>query len=149
MCPKDQWCPYCYANGRGRAAYKGHRSYRPGRPILKCEVRKVQKPIPASSSFSDPGANFEDPEFIRSYPTLYHYLFDVVWDDGTQRETATLLLFADAGRLKACLKDRALHRSAFVSSSSLDGVFEALERGLLGEGLDWRAEKVFPKKRGG
>lgn len=85
--------------------------------------------------------------FRSKYPALGAYLFDVTWDDGSARETATLFFFVEAGQLKLCLNDRALRRRAFLTGPSLDELVDALEAGLQSEGLDWRPDRDWTKKR--
>jgi len=77
----------------------------------------------------------------RRSPTLFQFLTDDHWDDGSPREPGTLLLFADGGRFKACLNDRDSGSSVFVSGVSLEAILEALEEGLAGDSLEWRAKK--------
>lgn len=140
------WCGLCYSNRRGRTNYRGHSGYRKVRPrLLPWEV-SVQKPsVPDPVVGVSPHA-FSDDEFVRRWTTLFHYLADVKWDDGAIRETATLLLVFDAGRLKACINDRALSRSAWVSGESLEGLLDRLEAGLVGDVLEWRAAKSWGRR---
>lgn len=89
---------------------------------------------------------FSDDEFVRVYTHLFHFLADTKWDDGGARETATLLLFFDAGRLKGALKDRAASRVAFVTADSVAGLLMTLERGLGEDSLEWRPESKWKGK---
>ena len=77
--------------------------------------------------------------FAEEYPLLSEYLVDPAWEDGKERETATLLLLVDAGQLKGCLNDRALGRSCWVTGGSVEAVLASLELGLLEGDLPWRA----------
>lgn len=76
--------------------------------------------------------------FLRQYPALVEYLDLDRFDDGRPRATSTLLVFVDAGVLKACLNDRQMGEVAFVSAASFEGLLEALEKGLAEGSLDWR-----------
>jgi hypothetical protein len=79
---------------------------------------------------------------------LFERLTDVLWSDGAARDPDTLFIFFDGERWKAMLKDREAQRVAFVSGASLWACLEALESGLVGEVLDWRADRsAKPKKR--
>jgi len=89
---------------------------------------------------ADPGA-WKD-----KYPSLWLFLTAVTYPEGDRRQTGTVLIFLDAGRLKACLSDRECGEVAFVSHATPDGLLEAVEAGLAGGGLDWRAAH---KKGGG
>lgn len=74
------------------------------------------------------------------------YLCDTSWDDGSARETTTVLVFVEAGAFKVAINDRALARSAFLSADSLLGLLDAAELALREEELDWRAKKATPGK---
>lgn len=75
-------------------------------------------------------------------PLLLEYLTSTAWGDGSERETATLTVFVEEGRWKACLNDRARHRSAFVAAKGLADLLVGLEEGLQEDDLDWRQKKA-------
>lgn len=60
---------------------------------------------------------------------------------GANRKVGTLLVFAEDGKWKACLNDRDGGNYCFASSDALEGLLEALDRGLQSGGLDWRVSK--------
>lgn len=91
----------------------------------------------------------EDPQFKRLYPLLFEYLTCDTWDDGTTRETSTLLLFVDAGVLKGCVNDRAMGRNLFVAAESLSGLLGAANEALGETSPGWRATKTYAAKKGG
>jgi len=88
------------------------------------------------------GATFMAAE-RESYPCLVDYLSDVTWDDGSARETATLMVLVEDGHLKACLNDRANGRSLWVAVGSFEEAMVALEGHLSGGTGDWRVKKPF------
>lgn len=47
-------------------------------------------------------------------------------------------MFAEDGKFKSCVNDREGGYYAFVSSDTLDGLLDALEKGLRDGSLDWR-----------
>lgn len=149
LCPASgsAWCSKCYANLRGRAAYKGHAAYHPGNTTTKRNdtmfVKKV-KHIPKDVRVV---VNSEEDSILCKYPALREYLFATSLDDGTPRETATLLICSDQGRLKGWLNDRDNLRAAWVSADSLEGILGVLEAGLAEEGLEWRAQVPAGKRR--
>jgi len=99
------------------------------KPELKSEEEKVVL------------TKWMDQEFEKDYPNLFAFLTGDRWDDGTARATGTLLLFTQDGYLKACLNDRALDRSCFVTGPSLTLLFDVAEDGLAEDLLDWRQRK--------
>lgn len=72
------------------------------------------------------------------YPSTWAYLADTRYEDGEPRETATLMLLAEQGVVKACLNDRDNSRSAWVSGRSVEEALAALEAGLAEGRTEWR-----------
>jgi len=89
-----------------------------------------------------------DPGFVSKCPSVWAYLHSTVWEDGSPREPATLILLVDLGRWKVCLSDRANNRVAWLSADTLGGLLEGLEAGLVEDKLDWRRAKAPPGRRG-
>lgn len=140
------WCGQCYSNRRGRSNFRGHSGYRKARPRLLPWEAALQKPSADDAVSGVAPHAFSDDEFVRRWTNLFHYLADVKWDDGSSRETATLMLVFDSGRLKACINDRAMSRTAWVSGESLEGLFDRLDAGLGADSLEWRAAKAWGRK---
>jgi len=82
---------------------------------------------------------------VQALPSLLEYLTSVLFEDGSERETSTLLVFTEDGRWKVALNDRQEGRSLWVSGSSFFGALLALEEQLCtGEG-DWRVNRARKK----
>ena len=77
------------------------------------------------------------------WPNLVEYLSQTKWDDGSARETSTLMLLVEDGMLKACINDRALGRSLWVAADELNVALDALEGHLESGQGDWRIRKPF------
>lgn len=77
--------------------------------------------------------------------TVSCYVGDTTYEDGSERETSTVLVFWDDGLIKAVLNDRAEGRSLWVSGSSILDVLVALEDALQSPMTEWRANRQ--KKR--
>lgn len=75
------------------------------------------------------------------YPTLWMYLTDTKWDDGSPREPASLLVFMQDGVLKGMLKDKNALACLWVASSTLGGLLAALEASLNDPSAEWRADR--------
>jgi hypothetical protein len=81
------------------------------------------------------------------YPSLWEWLFASQWpDDGSARETGTVLLFVEGGQLKAMFNDRAQSLLAFMTLGSSGDVLGDLEAALAGGRMDWRSPR--PKTGG-
>lgn len=139
MC--DESCPQCYSNRKGRSNYPGHRWFRapPQRRkgLLRMALSRPSEPVSAGSSIQP----LNDPEFKRRFPTLLEYLTQTTWDDGSPRQTSTLLIFVDDGVLKACLNDRACERALWVASGTLSGAIAELDESLADPHAPWRASR--------
>jgi len=81
---------------------------------------------------------FSDDGFVKEYPSIYAYLFEGKWKDGTPRHTSTLLMFFEGPVFKAVLNDRDQNRSAFFTSSTFAGLFDSIEVALTADNVDWR-----------
>lgn len=142
----DGWCGSCYANLRGRANYKGHAGYRPinrGEVLTMAQWIRREGAAP-SGKVMQPSP--DEVEWFMEHPALCEHLSLDRWEDGTSRETSTLLVFWDAGAWKVCLNDRSGGRVAFLSGSSPTSLLEALERSLQEDSLDWRAVRKWRRR---
>lgn len=82
------------------------------------------------------------------YPCLSEYLLLRNFDDGSERETATLLVFAAEGLWKCCLNDRAEEKTLWASGTTYSDALTALESMLSGGGAEWRRTKPWkPAKK--
>jgi len=92
-------------------------------------------------------AVFSDEEFAREYPTLYIFLSATEDDQGKPRTVSTLMVFIEGGMAKAMLKERDHDASLWVSSSSILGVFAAMEGALCKQPIDWRKSGAYKPRR--
>lgn len=82
-----------------------------------------------------------DPTFAGDYPLLWSYLTQNKWEDGTARQTASLLVFSDDGVLKGMLRDREAGLCLWVAGATVSGLFEAIEGSLGDPRADWRQDR--------
>lgn len=85
-----------------------------------------------------------DEQFGADYPNLYDYLTATCYDDDPKqpRQVATLLVFAQDGCFKACLRDRAESLCCWVAAPDLLGVLGVLESELDGGTAVWREDRL-------
>lgn len=140
-------CPWCYETVRGRASHRGHAGFRrPRSPqssimadfLRKRETRDPSAPLPATSS-----------QLATAMPALWAHLSYGSYPDGSPRERSTLSIFCGDYGLQACLNDRDNGLVAFVTADALEGLLEALERGLASDSVDWRKARSGPSARKG
>jgi len=82
------------------------------------------------------------PTFEGDYPNLFAYLFQDRWEDGSTRQTTTLLFFSERGELKCCVNDRDAQRTVFLTCSDVQDALRRVEDGLEGGTLDWRQKRL-------
>jgi hypothetical protein len=142
------WCGLCYANLRGRANYSGHchcvRMSKPLRLWIGSSMKKPQVLLPGPAG----PMKVKTCGFAARYPSISAFLSEVFWDDGSCRVPGTLLVCYDDGRPKAWLNDKGLHRTAWLSADSLEGLWDTMEAVLRDEAVEWRAAKPASGRRG-
>jgi len=112
-------------------------------------MKYLRKPTASAGDDGGGGSIWMDPDFLSAFPALGEFMSDTRWEDGSPRETGTLLFFVEGGDVKACLMDRASSRRVFVTATTFRGLLELLEMGLRDDRLDWRKDQVQPRKKGG
>jgi len=90
------------------------------------------------------GSAVEVCELALQVPTLYEYLTQTAWDDGTARETAGLLVFFQDGMLKGMLRDKDSGLCLWVAARSLSALLATLEAALLDPAAEWRVDRQVP-----
>lgn len=88
------------------------------------------------------------PDELSDYPAVREFLSMDRWEeDGSKRETGTLLLFVDAAGLKVMLNDKDGRRVSFGVVDAGDGLFCTIEAMLLNPSTKWLPSKE-PTARG-
>jgi hypothetical protein len=89
----------------------------------------------------------EDQGFEHEWPTVFAYLTDDIWEDGSGRERSTLLIFAE-DVFKCCLIDKDNDCTLWASGRTLEDLLSGLESRLVDPEADWRKRKPpQPRKR--
>lgn len=108
-------------------------------------LRKSDAPKPLGL---EPCVSHSDP-MMSSHPALWSYLTQMAWEDGSPRETASLLVFMDGGAFKAMLRDKANGLCLWVAAPALSMLMDVLEAKLLDPNADWRTDRVAPGQKAG
>lgn len=82
-----------------------------------------------------------DERFKNKWPNLWDYLTQTKWDDGTPRETSSLLVFAGDGRLKGMLKDRDASLTLWVAADTFERLLDLLEKACVDPDAEWRQDR--------
>lgn len=92
-------------------------------------------------------ASARDQEFQERYPALWEFVSIARNDDGSRRQTSTLLAFVEAGCWKVCLGERESGLSLWAAGETLQDALEALEACLQSPNPQWRqGAKRTPRK---
>jgi len=87
----------------------------------------------------------EPSAFSESFPHLWEYLTHERYsDDNSLRLTSTLLIFVDAGVLKACFNDRDNNRSFFSSAATFEKLLEEIESRISNDTAEWKTKTSRP-----
>ncbi len=108
----------------------------------------LKRRVVTSDGSGQPLASYASCKLAERFPTLWEFLTLSLWPDGTERCTGTMTLMAEGGMVKAALNDRDVSASCFVSGKTFTSLLEAIEKGLDGESLEWRAKRDDRPKGG-
>lgn len=112
------------------------------------EMGRYLKKVAAENGEAKKRSLAKDKETAEAWPALFEWMTTEAWEDGTVRETSTLLVFVEDGLWKCCFSDRDGSRRLWVSGGTLATMLGALDASLrTGEG-DWRAIRPFEGGRG-
>jgi len=107
----------------------------------------LQKRAPTESGNGVSPAWAFAPSDMDRWPALLEFTTSRAWPDGSLRQSGTLLLFADEGRLKVCLSDRDQGLVAFVTGDGVLSLLDAAEQMLREGDGDWRPQRQGKKGR--
>lgn len=139
--PCEGQCPKCYDNVRCRGNWKGHARYKAPRKKRGWSMARAKQKRASGPVGTPDGIPWRDATFEGKHPFLAGFLAETKWEDGTARETGTVLVFCDDGVLKCCLNDRDQKRVCFLTASTWDGLVGKVEEGLEEGTHEWRAKK--------
>jgi hypothetical protein len=128
--------------------YAGHWGFRQGVvQVRRYGMSYLQKRGPQENGQATEGAWVFNPKDLDRWPALLEFITSRAWPDGTLRQSGTLLLFADEGRLKVCLSDRDQGVVCFVTGDGVMGLLDAAEQLLRDGDGDWRPQRQGKKGR--
>jgi hypothetical protein len=139
-------CAFCYANRTGRGAYVGHRGY-PGKPR---KVKRWKMPLSRPSGYGQLESHVGLPApygaWEKAWPSLAMFLCDLSWGDGTARVPGKLTLWTADSLWKACLSAPAENAVAFLSGQDPQSLFQALEKAIAKDSVEWRRSVPLAKR---
>lgn len=112
-------------------------------------VGKYVQRLESGLGVSGQPPSYGESAFAARYPATWEYL-TLEQDGDRKRETSTILISAERGRLLACVRDRDRGLMLWVSSDTMEGLADAVEARLDGsKEADWRPDKFAARPRGG
>jgi len=101
----------------------------------------------AAKAAKGKAAVVKDEEFSSLYPAISEFLYATVDDEGKPRLTATLMLFADGGLVKALLNDRQNQQSLWAQGSSFEEALSDLDRRIQDDTSAWRDNQTGKRQK--
>jgi len=89
---------------------------------------------------ADPASReFPDGTWAKALPRVCEYLSDPLYEDGKERELASVSISLQEGVIVAALNDKDTRASLYRSGSTVLEALKSLEKALEGDKADWRA----------
>lgn len=85
---------------------------------------------------------YEDATMGETYPALYELLCSSRDAEGKARLAASLSIFVEGGRLKACIADKSTSMVWFTTLDGSRGILEQIESSLVRGAGEWRPRKA-------
>lgn len=95
------------------------------------------RPAPVSGGMA-PNDPWTDPEFKSECPSLYSFLYDPTYSDGTARATGSMSIFVKFSVLTAAINDNARGVTAFVNATTWTELLFKIDQGIKEDSLPWR-----------
>jgi hypothetical protein len=108
-----------------------------GEKVMALPKRTVQAAAPV-----DPLRVWSDPAFGEQYPSLYSFLKDTTYEDGSRRLTGSLSVFVKNGELTIAINDNDRLLVAFVNAPAWDEALALLDMGIERDTLPWKQKYV-------
>ena len=105
------------------------------RPWELAEMKNPKTEVSANGERQKP-----EEGFLTEFPRVWELLSDPVYDDGTERKLATLMVFCDGANVKICVSDKDTDRIVFSTGPSLRLALASLDDSLANGVADWRKQ---------
>ena len=84
----------------------------------------------------------------RDFPNLWDFLTQSAWEDGSRRETGSMLIFCDDGVIKTMVKDRDRGLCLWLTAPGLHTLFQVADAGVIDPSADWKKDRAYSASRG-
>lgn len=96
--------------------------------------------LPGARGRTPIDAHWNNAEFQEAFPALYQLLAMATDENGEPREGASVILFCESDRLKACIVDKHTGCRSFHVLSAIEPLYDQLEKSLQ-SGVEWKEKK--------
>ena len=106
----------------------------------------MRKPEPLAPTGGQP--LFPDEMWLKKLPTICEYLSHTTYEDGSPRETSTISVKEQDGKVLVALNDKQESRGLYRSAGSVQEAMALIEKALATNSADWRVWKQEGKGKG-
>lgn len=92
----------------------------------------------------NPAETWVDPEFKEMYPSVYSFLYDVTYADGSLRKPGGLVVCVRMGVLTFVVNDNDRNLVCYLNATTWTEMLFKLEEGIMADSLDWRSRPPRP-----
>lgn len=125
------------------ASWATHR-YPDGQPVPDTMQDRIWNMLKKPSGDGAQGKSrpsLGDPAFQQQWPLLWSHLTQTTWEDGSPRQTSTMLVFAQEGVLKCMLRDVEAAQVLWTAGNGFTALLHAVEGQLESPDADWRTDR--------
>jgi len=109
--------------------------------LVEGAVEMLLKKDEAARAATAGAVTLVDVKMQKAQPTLWLYLTQSQWEDGSPRATSGLTVFVQDGLFKGLLKENEQSLCLWVAAASFNGLLDALEAALNTPSPDWRVDR--------
>ena len=107
-----------------------------------------RKAAPTEGQSGDRLSIVDVPMEFNGRPDLADFLIQTKWEDGTPRETGSISIFCQNGRVQACITDKAQGIMAFITIALEGSILDELDHAIGDDDLVWKPYKGGQTRRG-
>lgn len=101
----------------------------------------LHRPSRGGEGSATPQESAKGCKFSETYPGIWEFVAMAEWEPGVARTPGTLLLCWSEGRFRLWFNDKDSGRAAWVSAETATEALRAAEKRLVGDSMEWRADK--------
>lgn len=112
--------------------------------IVNREIEMALKRPAGTPVAGTPIIRLEECQFALLAPTLWEWLVNDRWDDGSPRTPGSITIFTGDGLFKSVVKDKDASACLWCAAPSLEKLLGVVEASLTSPTAEWRADRTKP-----